>query len=444
MLKIGIFGHVGNKNLGDEAIISAVIDNIRIRLPQAQIIGFTTNAEDTATRHNIPAHPIRRQIAGKRGGAVQAAGSNETHPAEKTGVVQQLKDWLKGMPWIFGTLKRIAGILALIKGIYQESTFLVKCHRNLEGVDLLIIAGSQQLIDYVGGPWAFPYTLFKWSVIAKIIGTKVAFLSVGAGPIYTRLGRFFDKTALSLATYRSYRDDTSCRCVNQIGLKDDRRVIPDLAFSLNLDKYEKPGPCNKDSLVVGINPVPFDDGSYWIGGGRSAYQGFTETLAFFALWLIERGHKVKFFATQLILDPPVIADIRRIMVSNSKNKDIDANFLEATVRSLKELIDEISEMDVVVATRYHGVVLSYAANKPVLGIAYQPKTADLMRSMGQSDYTVDITKLEFEDMRRRFKMLENKSDEISMRINKEVSIWRKMVEDQYDHAFDTLTTANRS
>ena len=33
-----------------------------------------------------------------------------------------------------------------------ELKVLVQCYRILKGIDLLIIAGSQRLIDYVGGP----------------------------------------------------------------------------------------------------------------------------------------------------------------------------------------------------------------------------------------------------------------------------------------------------
>jgi polysaccharide pyruvyl transferase WcaK-like protein len=51
--KIGVFGHVGNENLGDEAIIAAVIQNIRRRYPNAEIYGFTINPEDTRKRHKL-------------------------------------------------------------------------------------------------------------------------------------------------------------------------------------------------------------------------------------------------------------------------------------------------------------------------------------------------------------------------------------------------------
>src|SRR5580692_8203899 len=58
--KIGIFGHVGTQNLGDETIIAAVIQNIRLRYPDAEIRAFTFNPEDTNLRHGIASFPIRR------------------------------------------------------------------------------------------------------------------------------------------------------------------------------------------------------------------------------------------------------------------------------------------------------------------------------------------------------------------------------------------------
>jgi polysaccharide pyruvyl transferase WcaK-like protein len=343
------------------------------------------------------------------------------------------------MPLIFGTLKRIADILALIKGISQESAFLVKCHRNLKGVDLLIIAGSQQLIDYVGGPWAFPYTLFKWSVIARIVGTKVAFLSVGAGPINTRTGRLLDKVALSLAMYRSYRDDTSCRCVHQMGLKDDKIIVPDLVFSLSLPEYQNPVPVKTGSKVVGINPVPFGNSAYWIGGGVLAYQKYIHTLALFGLWLIEKGYIVRLFPTQLNIDPPVIKDIRSIMEKNASNT-VANKIIDPPINTLNELITSISSMDYVVATRYHGVVLSFAINKPVLGIAYQPKTVDLMNSFGQKDFAIDIADLRIEEMRRRFEMLELNTEKACKQIRQEAVSYRKIIVDQYAHVIKLLNS----
>jgi len=45
--RIGVFSHGGTKNLGDEALFAAVIQNVRLRVRAADIIGFTINPDDT-------------------------------------------------------------------------------------------------------------------------------------------------------------------------------------------------------------------------------------------------------------------------------------------------------------------------------------------------------------------------------------------------------------
>ena len=59
-MRIGVFGHVGNQNLGDEALIAAVLQNVRRRYPEAELCGFTAHPQDTEQRHRIPAFPICR------------------------------------------------------------------------------------------------------------------------------------------------------------------------------------------------------------------------------------------------------------------------------------------------------------------------------------------------------------------------------------------------
>jgi len=61
--KIGIFCHGGTQNLGDEALFAAVIQNVRLRMHSAEIIGFTINPVDSQRRHGLACFPIRQ--AGK-------------------------------------------------------------------------------------------------------------------------------------------------------------------------------------------------------------------------------------------------------------------------------------------------------------------------------------------------------------------------------------------
>src|SRR5215831_18043778 len=59
--KIGLLDHVGGGNLGDEATLDAVAANIKRRWPNAEIVAFSMNPDDTEARHGIMSHPIRRK-----------------------------------------------------------------------------------------------------------------------------------------------------------------------------------------------------------------------------------------------------------------------------------------------------------------------------------------------------------------------------------------------
>src|SRR5215510_11466106 len=57
--KIGLLDHLGGGNLGDDATLDAVMQNIKSRWPQAEIFGFSMNPSDTESRHGIRSYPIR-------------------------------------------------------------------------------------------------------------------------------------------------------------------------------------------------------------------------------------------------------------------------------------------------------------------------------------------------------------------------------------------------
>ena len=105
--------------------------------------------------------------------------------------------------------------------------------KTLKGADVLIIPGTGLLTDAYGLTSWGPYNLFKWSSIAKVCRCKILFVSVGAGPVYSTLGKYFVKSALSLADFRSYRDNASLEYLKRIGFETNSdRIYPDLVFSL--------------------------------------------------------------------------------------------------------------------------------------------------------------------------------------------------------------------
>ena len=93
-------------------------------------------------------------------------------------------------------------------------------------------------------------------------------------------------------------------------------------------------------------------------------------------------------------------------------------------------------MKIAVATRYHGAVLSYAVGTPVVGIAYQLKTIDLMRKFNQDDYAFDIKNLDLKGLQERFIKLESQIEKVSEKIYNKKKEFAKILSDQYDNILE--------
>jgi polysaccharide pyruvyl transferase WcaK-like protein len=429
--RIGVFSHGGTKNLGDEALLAAVVQNVRLRAPNAQIIGFTINPQDTQSRHGIPAYPIRQfspALLVKDTGASEPTLVSAAAPGQAIPARSGLKAKLKSIPGLPAILQGLRRLLELAPVVLAEPKFLFDSYRRLKGVDLLLVAGSQQLNDGYGGAWGFPYTLYKWTWLAKLTGTKVAILSVGAGPINSSLSKWFFRRVLNRVNYRSYRDAISSRLMESLRIKGDHPVLPDLVYSLQLPT-PKPAPSSAARVVVGTNPVPFFDGRYWPTPDPPRYDDYVRKFAKFAEWLDKSGHSVLFFPTQVRADSLTINDIRSAMNGSGNSPNLLAG---QKIQGLEDLVSEIERADLVIANRYHGILISLMMNKPVLGVAYHEKSRALLAQAGQGEFVLNIADFKTEDLIERFQALEANAPAIKKQIAERMAPLRKALDEQYD------------
>ena len=231
-MKVALLTPYDGGNLGDAAIQEALIGNFRQYDPQVHLCGITLHPESTAARHRIPCYPLaaisRPYYHAKTEAAVSAnnyaATSGIGRSVEKPGFFKRFKRAVRGL------LFRI-GLGPLVR-LAQEGLHILRSYRLLRSVDMLVVAGGGQLDEEWGGSWAHPYALMKWAVLARAAGSSVIFLSVGGCRAELRLTRVFLRIALSLACYRSYRDEGSRQLALAITPSADGPVVPDLAFSL--------------------------------------------------------------------------------------------------------------------------------------------------------------------------------------------------------------------
>jgi polysaccharide pyruvyl transferase WcaK-like protein len=432
--RVGVFGHYGHRNLGDEAITEAVIQNLRQRCPTMQFAGFSMDAEDTALRYGIPAYRIRR---GPENAADDQSSQAQNTPAAPPASQFRMRDTLKRLATLRLLVRAARFVLGLPKELWREAVFLRASYRVAKDIDSFIVAGSNQFLDNFGGVWGFPYTVLKWTVLARCAGARVVFLSVGAGPIASLWSRIMVRAALLLGDYVSFRDEGSRRLIEWFGSGRKWHVYPDLAQSLEID----PLPVVADnSAAVAINPMPVYDPRTWCEPDDHRYERYVGQLARFVSRLLRERFPVFFFTTQPS-DAPVIEDV----LTRLDPGVIAANGLPGrkTSTTVQELMAALASADIVVPTRYHGTVLGLRAGRPVLGICYYRKTREALESMGQGAYAVGIDELDHEELWRRFVLLVSRRAEERRTIERQREVAFARLAEQYDCVLRLLGVPNR-
>jgi polysaccharide pyruvyl transferase WcaK-like protein len=328
--------------------------------------------------------------------------------------------------------------------VFRDIPFLLRTYRSLRDIDLVVVAGSGPLTDTWGGPFGTTYTVFEWSQLARASGTRFAFVSVGAGPLRGTLSRRLVRSALRSACYLSARDAHSVGVLRDAGVRRPIPIYPDMAFGLDVDRIvERTADVRsrdgrEERGTIGFNPMAHRDPRYWIAGDESEYQRYIAKATDFALALLKQGFRVKLFSTELVGDPRTIRDI------NARLRDRGAPMERVTYEptgDVQGLLAQMADCDFIVASRYHGVVLSLLLRKPTIGLVYDPKTRDVMQRLGQGSYAVDIDDFEPEDLVEAFTSLRSNGIAITMRLGEQLPALRREVEAQFDLVFSQAAAA---
>jgi polysaccharide pyruvyl transferase WcaK-like protein len=430
---IAVLSNYGNRNLGDEATLAAILQQVRDRCDGVRLHAISFDPEDTEARHGVIALPAQRETGRRPGrpegiGPAAAPGPRAERPAK---ALERHRSALRAAPLAGPLLRALRSAWTGSRGALAEAVFMLRSVRALRGIDCLLVGGGGQLSDDFGGTWAFPYLVLKWTVMARLAGARVLFASVGAGPLESRLARFFVGAALRLADHRSFRDDGSRALIATLGV--DGPVYADPAWALRVEKVDAEPRPGSASLAVGLNPFPHEDARYWPGGQRARYEAYLDALAGFTEWLIARGHSVVLFPTQLKSDPRVIADLKARLATRAPA--LSNRVLERTVETVDDLVATISTLDLVVSGRFHGILLSFLLRKPVVGLSYQSKIDELMQGAGQGAYRLPAAGLETGALVERFEALEAARAGIGARLTEEADNRRGALESQFDTLF---------
>lgn len=391
--KIVFFGHFGAGNFGNEATLQAMIWNVRRLIPDVEVACATTSPCKVTEDYGIVALPVSEVV---------------------------VKSWDLRNP-----LARL--VRKLLIGIPSEIFRWFKAIRALWHIDMLVVVGTGLLTDsFCLGSWG-PYSVFKWSVAAKISRCKLFFVSSGAGPLDTSIGRALIKLSLSLADFRSFRDQATVEYLRGIGFRRNAdRIFPDLAFSLPPADLSQVLPRN-GRPVIGLGLMDFGALYGVEKTTRDQYSAYFETLIGFVKWLIDRGYDIRLLIGD-VADEPSVSDFKSRLSEAAIPMD---RVIAERVISAENLLSQVNATEFVIATRFHNVLFSLFLNKPAIAISFHHKCSSLMSQMGLSDYCQDIHNLSGEKLTEQFLKLEKHSQTLKQMIHAKAQQCRGALEEQY-------------
>ena len=353
-LRIGLFGLFGSGNFGNDASLDSALTFVRQRRPDAALICICGTPEIIEPRFKIQVTRI-------------------SCPKSK-GWKAALNRWLCQVP--------------------REIASTVNALLHLWRLDTMIIPGTGILDDFGTGPFGMPYAMFRWCLLARIVGTKVLFLNVGAGPISHPLSRFFMKAAARLANYRSYRDEISRQYMERIGVnaKDDP-VYPDVAFGLPLP-VRTSHPSNRLPPVIGVGLMSYNGWRGDIVRRTDIYDTYMLKITSFVKRVLDEGYRVRLLSGDEH-DWDAVEDLtKRLQIDHPKH--LNDKLITVPVHSFYDVMQQIADTHIVIATRYHNVVAALIMNKPTLSIGYAAKNDVLLGQMGLGNYCQHIEAIDLD------------------------------------------------
>lgn len=425
-IRVGVFGTYGFENMGDAAVADATIAGLKRHIPNSEIVGICQQPENVTLRHHIEAFSIHRVFLTK-----SQTDGDDILPLEpvytcSSSFKEKILKLVKSSKLIFTLAKMIQNALLLVPMIIKEikySFVILKIVRNL---DLMVMSGSGQLNEEWGGPWRYPFGLFRWCFLARLSGCKIAFLSVGAGVIESFWAKFFCSSALRLAQYRSVRDVRSKKLVEswRVGTV---HLVPDMAFSMKFKIDEPPANAN-GSFMVGINPISFCDPRTWVISDQNKYNLYIEKISKFCDWLLSEGHSLVFIPNELVMDNRAIDDIlKKLDPMLAKSPKV----IRPEIKNYPDVFLSYAKCSYVISSRFHGLLFSFMSRRPVIALAHHYKYFELADEMGQKKYCLDIANFNLDELKLLFKdlVVNEKSIKDAIKLNSEN--YSRIVENQY-------------
>ncbi len=178
----------------------------------------------------------------------------------------------------------------------------------------------------------------------------------------------------------------------------------------------------------------------WPTADQVQYERYVAELACFVTEILRSGASVTLFSSSPP-DDQIFADLHKHL-NVALDPTIRGELSASATSTVAELLDVLHTVDLVVASRLHGILLSFLSGKPAIAISYDRKVASLMDELGQALYCVDIRSFTGDDLMGLFSSLRMNSDVIQSATATICRQYNEVLQEQY-RDITQLTRARR-
>ena len=353
---IAFLGLFGSPNLGNEATLWAFLENVRARLPGVRFLCIAPSQSQVGPMYGIDLRAIDPWPMAARFWRLRP-------DALRTAAIELAERCTEPRR------RRLAA-------------------EALAGVDLLVIPGTGLIDDFGQRPLDMPTHLDRWTAAAQHRGVPVAFLSVGVSTIKHPASQALFARSLARAGYCSFRDAASAGNATALGHGPNGVVCPDLAFSLPARDW----PADRRTAAhraVGVGVMGYFGWNASAEQGRRIYATYRERLDTLVRGLLDRGLHVHLLGGDTRADQGTVDEVRAAHAQHGADR------LHAPrIGNFRDVLDAIAATDLVVASRFHNILLALKMGRQAISLGYSDKNDAVMSLFGLQAYCHDIERFD--------------------------------------------------
>jgi len=323
---VGVSGWYGERNVGDELILTSLVQGIHRASSSAQIVVASPKPSRVETDHGLAAYP--------------------RHEARAMAQMAEHADCLL-----------VGG-----GGIWND-----KAAARNGGLPGLFASPQYSVVNLATLP-----------VMVRALGKPIAGVGLGVGPLDNPAGRSMVRLMASFCSVIGVRDESSKRALLDLGgAKLNVEVASDLAFAATIEhRAPRLSPHSEMRLRLAVNVRPADPAS----GPATCepWPGLESALA-----VLSKNDDWEVVGVPC--HESDVVELRRLFDSAGLQSSVVLPF---TVDP-GQLAADLGAVDLVVSMRLHASILSHRKRIPVVGLNYEEKIAGYFREMGEEDRLVD-------------------------------------------------------